>query len=111
MRIIICLFLFQSVLIIALCQTNKNNATTDSVAKIIQQTPEYKAEQKRVDSIAFTNTKKFGQFGVGVTVALDDGNKIADVFITEDLDTIHKLAYRIKYDVEFKKVISIKKQY
>jgi hypothetical protein len=111
MKIVICSFLFQCFFYLAICQTKKKDSTVDSVAKIIQQLPEYKAEQKRVDSIGGTNKKELAQFGVGVLVVLSNENKIADAVITEDLDTVRKIAYRIKYDVELKKVISIKKQY
>jgi hypothetical protein len=111
MKIFISLLVLQSLVIFVWGQAVTKYSAGDSITKIIQQLPEYRAEQKRVDSIRRYNTKSFAQFGVGVTVAVTERNKIARVVITDDLDTEHLVAYLIEYDLELKKVISIKKQY
>jgi hypothetical protein len=87
------------------------DSTGESVSKIIRQLPEYWAELKTADSVGRSNKKEFATFGVDVSVILRNGEKIADAVITEQFDSVPRIAYRIKYDVESKKVISIKKQY
>lgn len=112
MKVLICLFIFQSFFHLSFCQTKTAKpSASDSISKIIKLLPEYKAEQKRIDSIAAQDTASSGQFGVSVTIAVSDESKIADVIITEELNNVQKLAYLIKYDIQLKKIISIKKQY
>jgi hypothetical protein len=112
MKILICLFLFQSFFYLSFCQpdSTKPNAA-DTVSKIIEQLPEFKAEQKRVDSIKKEDKTHSGHYGVDMTVAIAEKSKIANVLMIEDLKEVHKRAYLIKYDMVLKKVISIKKQY
>jgi hypothetical protein len=117
MKILICLFLFQFLVYLSFCQTNKTKPTiSDSIAKIIQGLPEYQAVQKNANSMQLASRSLDAKFSAGVLVVIeykDNGeiaNKIANVSITEKFDTVVKVIYTIKYDIKFKKIVSFKKE-
>lgn len=57
-----------------------------------------------------------GKYSIGISVAVQhitesDIMDTADVAITEQLDTIMRVIYTIKYDIKLKKIVSFKKEY
>jgi hypothetical protein len=117
MRKIICLVAFQTFVCLVFCQTGERKPTiADTIIRIVNQFPEFMEVQRNADSLQLASHSTDGKYNAGVSVAIkykDNGeiaNKIADVSITEQFDTVVKVIYAIKYDMELKKIISFKKE-
>jgi hypothetical protein len=106
MKIIICSFIVQSFCYLSFSQNDTTRFYPDSLRKMIERLAEYKEEQKHFDSIS--KNSAFSNFSVGVREVY--GSKIVYASIDEQLDSVNKVAYLIKYDMKLKKIISIEKQ-
>jgi hypothetical protein len=106
MKIIICLFLFQLFYYLSFAQTDTTKFNSDSLRKMIERLAEYKEEQKYFDSLSKHSPS--GTLSIGIREVY--GSKIVYASIDEQLDSVNRVAYFIKYDMKLKKIISIEKQ-
>ena len=106
MKMIICSFIFQLFCFLSYSQSDTTRFYPDSLRKMIERLTEYKEEQKHFDSIS--KNSAFSNLSVGVREVY--GSKIVYASIDEQLDSINRVAYLIKYDMKLNKIISIEKQ-
>jgi hypothetical protein len=115
MRCIVFLTIFQSFINFGLCQGDTIKFNSENITNMIQELPEYKVEQRRVDSIAKVQNISLGQCHINIDIISQVETKIISVFISEYIkfpenpDISHRPLYVIQFDTRSKQIISIKR--